>query len=195
MFSHDARVVVAEVDDENWKVVEPFTYTGVRGQVFTVPVGMETDFASVPRIFVWFLPRYGRYTLAAILHDYLWRVAAPAGVLPYADADGLFRRAMRQLGVPFLKRWAMWAAVRWVALGRPGGTKGWMRESWKVLLTTLIGAPFLVPPGALIAVALLGVYVVEWAFFVPILAGRAAARARGKTPTKKLNVPRLPWNT
>jgi Protein of unknown function (DUF1353) len=59
---------------------------------------METDFASVPRVFVWFLPRYGRYTKAAILHDYLWREAVPAGKLRLAEADVIFRHAMHELG-------------------------------------------------------------------------------------------------
>jgi Protein of unknown function (DUF1353) len=37
-----------------------------------------------------------------VLHDYLWSVAVPASVLTRADADGIFRRAMRELEVPFL---------------------------------------------------------------------------------------------
>ena len=98
--------------------------------------GRRRTSRSVPRIFVWFLPRYGRYTKAVILHDYLWRVRAKNGTLDYVDADGIFRRAMRELGVPFMKRWIMWAAVRWGALFKPGGRKGWLRESPRVVLVT-----------------------------------------------------------
>jgi hypothetical protein len=42
---------------------------------------------------VWFLPRYGRYTKAAILHDHQWRDLATNGEISWVDADALFRRA------------------------------------------------------------------------------------------------------
>jgi hypothetical protein len=42
---------------------------------------------------------------AAVLHDYLWSDAVPAGLLTRADVDGIFRRATRELKVPFLRRW------------------------------------------------------------------------------------------
>ena len=67
-----------------------------------VPAGSQTDFASVPRPFVWLLPTYGLYTPAAILHDRLWRHWVPEGRMTYVDADGVFRRAMRELGGAFL---------------------------------------------------------------------------------------------
>ena len=38
----------------------------------TVPIHFKTDFASTPR-FLWaFFPPYGKYTEAAVLHDYLY---------------------------------------------------------------------------------------------------------------------------
>lgn len=125
-----------------------------------VPASMQTDFASVPRVFVWFLPRYGRYTKAAILHDHLWRDLVPAGKLTLLEADGIFRRAMRELRVPFLRRWMMWAAVRWPALLKPGGRTGWWKESWRVLLFTLLALPIVAPPAALILIAQAVFYVV-----------------------------------
>ena len=84
-------VVVEQVDDKNWKVRQGFSYTGER-ETFEVQVDQPTDFASVPRLFVWLLPRYGRYTKAAILHDHLWRDLASHGQMDYIDADGIFRR-------------------------------------------------------------------------------------------------------
>ena len=74
-FVPGAAVVVEQVDDENWLTRAVLRYAG-RDDVLTVPECSPTDFASVPRVFVWFLPRYGRYTKAAILHDYLWRECA-----------------------------------------------------------------------------------------------------------------------
>lgn len=194
-FSPGAKVVVEQVDDVNWKVREPFTYTG-RREPFAVKAGSETDFASVPRVFVWFLPRYGRYTLAAILHDHLWRDRVASGQMDYIDADGTFRRAMRELGVPFLRRWMMWAAVRWAALSRPGGTKGWLREAGRVVLITLMAAPLLLPPAVVVAAALTGFYLVELALFVPLKVNQIARqRVAGGRPAKGVNPPTLDWLT
>src|SRR5437763_6400752 len=106
-------VVVQEVDrgdGSRWRLVEPLTYLG-RDEPFVVPKDFETDFASVPLAFTWLIPRYGRYTKAAILHDWLSKRAV-AGEFAWVDADGIFRRTMRELGVPLLRRWLMWAAVR-----------------------------------------------------------------------------------
>src|SRR5688500_15722299 len=84
-FIGDSDVAVKQIDDTNWELLMPLTYQGNR-DTFVVPVGQRTDFASVPRIFVWFLPRYGKYTKAAILHDYLWRELALQGKMRWVDA-------------------------------------------------------------------------------------------------------------
>ncbi|WP_131769358.1 DUF1353 domain-containing protein [Candidatus Protofrankia californiensis] len=101
------RIFVEEIDDVRWRLLEPVIYEG-KEQVFTVPKGFGTDFASVPRFLTWLVPTYGRYTKAAVLHDWLWKLA-DAGDFDRADADGIFRRAMRELDVAFLRRWLMWA--------------------------------------------------------------------------------------
>lgn len=102
-------VDVQQVSDQGWKTPRTLTYHATT-EDFEVPAHQGTDFASVPRVFVWFIPRYGRYTKAAILHDYLCRQYVPSGRISRIDADGIFRQAMRELGVPFLRRWIMWAA-------------------------------------------------------------------------------------
>lgn len=186
----DAEVVVEQVDDSNWKVREPFDYQG-KSEVFHVPVEQQTDFASVPRLFVWFLPRYGRYTKAAILHDYLWRERASHHTLDYIDADGTFRRAMRDLGVPFLKRWIMWGAVRWGALCKPGGRKGWLREAPRVLLVTALALPIVVPPAILIGAALLVFYLVELLVWLPLKLVEVVRRSTGQAAVKPANRPEL----
>lgn len=180
-----------QVDDTNWKVREGFSYTG-KSETFPIEVGAKTDFASVPRIFVWFLPRYGRYTLAAILHDYLWRQRAAAGAMNYIDADGLFRRAMRELEVPFLRRWIMWAAVRWGALFKPGGRRGWWREAPRVLLVTLVASPFVLPPAVVVGVALAAFYMLEALFWLPLKV-LEAVRAPDRTDAKQVNPPTFEW--
>lgn len=117
-----------------WLVLAPLIWTGTKGDTFTVPVGFRTDFATVPRFLHWIVSPYGAYTRAAVLHDWLlvelasWSAGEtpvlPGGALLYRtqppansrDCDGIFRRVMQDLGVPWAKRWIMWAAVRVGAL-------------------------------------------------------------------------------
>lgn len=189
-FDDDARVVVQQHEDEHWIVWEAFTYRAAH-ETFTVPRGLCTDFASVPRPFVWYLPRYGPYTLAAILHDHLWRDLAVTGRLRYVEADGIFRRAMRELDVPFFHRWVMWAAVRWAALLKPGGRAGWAEEAPLVLLVTVVALPFLAVPVAVVLGALLQLFLVELVLWVPLRLHVWWVRLRGGTPAKAVVRPRL----
>ncbi|MGH9409403.1 MAG: DUF1353 domain-containing protein [Vicinamibacterales bacterium] len=92
-----------ELDARFWAVLRGFTYYA-ESEVFDVPVDQRTDFASVPRAFVWFIPTYGRYTKAAVLHDHLCDLSR-GGTFHRRDADGVFRQAMRTLGMPLIRRW------------------------------------------------------------------------------------------
>jgi hypothetical protein len=76
---------------------------------FVVPAGFRSDFASIPS-FAWPIIGHpaGEYAQAAVLHDYLYATR----IVSREDADGLFLEAMKVLGVPWWKRWSMWAAVR-----------------------------------------------------------------------------------
>lgn len=190
-FADDAQVVVEQLDDTNWGVRRAFEYRGAE-QTFRVPVGQATDFASVPRLFVWFLPRYGRYTKAAILHDYLWRELACKGDIAYVDADGLFHRAMREAGVPFLQRWIMWGAVRWGALVKPGGRRGWLRQAPKLLAVSVIALPMVVPPAVVVGASLVVFTVVEALVWVPLKVVEVVKRARGAR-AKVANPPGITW--
>jgi uncharacterized protein DUF1353 len=182
-FTGDSDVAVKQTGDINWELLARLRYKG-KFEPFSVPVGMDTDFASVPRIFVWFLPRYGRYTKAAILHDYLWRHKAVNDEISWVDADAIFRRSMRELDVAFLRRWMMWAAVRWGALTKKRGRKGWWKESWRVLLFTLLALPIVLPPAILILVALVLFFALELLFWAPIKA-TSLVRDRVGTPSGK----------
>lgn len=104
-----SALVVTEAigDSAQWDLVEPLRYEGNR-DTFVVPVGFRTDFASVPRVLWTMFPPYGRYTKAAVVHDYLY----VSKLVSRADADGLFRRIMHELGVGRTRRWLMWSGVR-----------------------------------------------------------------------------------
>ncbi|KAA8884107.1 DUF1353 domain-containing protein [Nocardia colli] len=145
-------LVVEELDAKFWRVVEPLVYQG-DSQEFVIPAGFRTDFASVPRAFVWLVPRYGAYTRAAILHDYL-RSSQAVGI---ADADGIFRRCLRELGVTVPRRWMMWAAVR-LASGLRGATPG------ALITWALIAVPsvvFLAIPAIVVQIFLVLFWLIE----------------------------------
>ena len=153
----EGDIVVRQVDAKIWELVEPVRYQGNTDR-FEVPVGFRTDFASVPRIFVWLLPRYGVYTKSAILHDSLCRQEG----FSRSDADGIFRRSMRELEVPFVRRWMMWAAVR--AGSKLKGAGPGQALVW--LLAALPSLVFVVLPALLILVWLGLFWLVELVFFV-----------------------------
>jgi hypothetical protein len=146
-------ITVRRRSDQLWEVVEPLVYRGQR-DTFVVPAGFPTDFASVPRLVVWLFPRFGRYTLAAVLHDWLTTEGLRTGVVSSRDADGIFRRVMAELQVPPVRRWLMWAGVRWGALARPARRPGWALDAPRVLALSVLAAPVVVPPALVIAAAL-----------------------------------------
>jgi hypothetical protein len=199
-FDDPTVVDVEQVDDKEWLLLTAIGYTG-KAQRFVVPKESptgksRTDFASVPRMFVWLLPRYGRYTKAAILHDYLWRTAVKAGELSLRDADGIFRRAMRELGVPFLRRWIMWAAVRLGALKKGGFTADWWREFPRVLLVAIVVVPVVLPPALVVLIALIAFKILEGIVWIPLKLGSKIAPHLGmKRPPKQVNPPSLSFKT
>ena len=104
---------------------------------------------------MWLIPRYGVYTKAAILHDYL----CERHPVSRRDADGIFRRALRELGVSVLRRWMMWAAVR--AGGHWSGAGVGQGALW--LLVAVPAAAFLAVPALVVTVLWLALFLaLEW---------------------------------
>jgi hypothetical protein len=151
-------LVVEEAPDRRWRLVKPLSYQG-RDEPFEVPEGFETDFASVPRVLWSLIPTYGRYTKAAVLHDYLCRKAAD-GEFNRCDADGLFRRTMRELGVGLARRRMMWAAVRWAG----GLDQCSFGDAALVVLITLLALPLIIP-AIVTFLFLLGLWLVDLIFW------------------------------
>jgi len=73
-----------------------------------VPKGYRTDFASVPRFFWRILPPTGRYSRAAVVHDYL----CDTRPVDSKTAAEVFLEAMKHARVPVWKRTIMYRAVR-----------------------------------------------------------------------------------
>lgn len=95
-----------------WKTIgvvdfEVFEHTVV------VPEGFVTDLASVPRFLWTIIPPFGKYTAAAVVHDYLYGVQRIGDTaIERVLADRIFMEAMKELGVRRTRRWAMFRAVR-----------------------------------------------------------------------------------
>jgi hypothetical protein len=161
-------IVVRGIDANTWALVDDLVYRG-SWERFVVPAGFRTDFASVPRVVTWLFPRFGAYTLAAILHDWLVSEGLRSGAVTSRQADGIFRRVMRESGVPVLRRWMMWAGVRWGALTNERRRSGWAFSAPGVLVITVLAAPLVVPPAVVIVPGLLVYAVAEKvvSLFVP----------------------------
>lgn len=129
-------------------VESPLRYAGRdRSQVWTVRAGFRTDLGSVPRAATWLQPTYGDVTPAFVLHDWLCAIArgdeTDAQPISRRDADGLFRRVLRELGVAWARRWLLWGAVR--AGSRCSGMTP--AEAWRFALVAVAAVPLLLPAG------------------------------------------------
>src|SRR5262249_40304326 len=124
-----------------------------------------------------------------ILHDALCR-RAEEGRFSRREADGIFRQAMRLEEVAFLRRWAMWAAVRVGALASKNGRTDWWKDAWLVALIALLVLPVVFPPALMIVAALLLWFAIELPVWV-FLELACRVRTRQGQPAKKVNPPRL----
>ena len=120
-----AEVLLRQVDATTFCLVQPIRYVdGARR--FEVPEDNVTDLASVPRVLTWLVPRYGRHTLAALVHDHL---QDDTTVSP-EEADVIFRDSMGKTGVPLARRWLMWAAVALRTEWKAGGVRAVRTALW-----------------------------------------------------------------
>jgi hypothetical protein len=108
-----ARIVLLQTDASHFQLYEGFRYAGAAGAWDVTPDDLpDTDLASIPLFLGWFTSRYGTHTLAALLHDHLVRNGAGLDPpVPRSDADDVFRTALLELDVPYVRASIMWAAV------------------------------------------------------------------------------------
>lgn len=103
-------LIIKKVSPYQYKVWQEFSYYTIKGGCIVVPKGFITDGASIPRLF-WVIigsPFTGRYSRAALVHDYLYHTQQ----YTRSRSDRIFLEAMKTLKVFWLKRRAMWMAVR-----------------------------------------------------------------------------------
>ena len=95
-------------DGRTAKLIEDFNIKIKDDKTITIPIGFETDFASVPRLFWSLMPPWGRYSVAAVVHDYLYNTQETTRL----EADKLFEELMEELDVSIFKRKLMYWGVR-----------------------------------------------------------------------------------
>jgi hypothetical protein len=157
---------------EDWRLTDPLVFEG-SNEFFVMRKGFRTDFASIPRPVRWLFDSAGNNSEPGVLHDAVWRESKRTDATPRVDpwdADGLFRRALRESGATALTRALMWIAVRVAAIaggrfgsqGPPLPVKVGQVAGMTALGTASVGAPTLV--------AILGravYWVFEWVVAVP----------------------------
>ncbi len=73
---------------------------------------------------------------------------------------------MREGGVDLLRRWIMWAAVRWTQFGLFRISQGGVGELFGVLAITALALPVLLPGATVVAVSLVAFWVLRLAVYV-----------------------------
>jgi hypothetical protein len=97
-----------------WVLRKQFSYdvgTKGSGETIKVQAGFITDFASVPRLFWWIFPKWGKYGNAAVIHDYLYWVQEEK--YPKERADEIFLEAMMVLNTGKLTADILYCAVKY----------------------------------------------------------------------------------
>lgn len=116
-----SELVLKELPDKEWELVEPLVYeSDIVGRVI-VPAKFKTDLASIPP----FLPitkaiLNGKGRKAAVVHDWYYRL----GIGTRKQADAVFKEALFATE-SWAVAWFMWAGVRL------GGAFAWRgRPEW-----------------------------------------------------------------
>jgi hypothetical protein len=139
--------VLSPVTATTWLLVEPLVYHG-ETESWSIPAGYTTDMASSPELVEWHIRRYGAYLNACLVHDYLItdELTKEPPSITSRDVDGVFRRIMKEEGVPFLMRWTIWAGVRAAAPFNPNRRYGLgLRKDLPKMLLVAIPAIRLLP--------------------------------------------------
>jgi len=110
-FPNDLHVKLLSVNYKKkpCELTRDFLYVAGDETVIRVPKGYRSDFASIPRFFWRIFPPMGRYTYAAIVHDWL----VDQKTFSHKYAASVFLECMEVLKVPKIRRLAMYRAVLW----------------------------------------------------------------------------------
>ena len=118
-----ALVVSPLADGKSWVILEDFRYyvgNEDSADLINVLEGFVTDFTSVPRLFWIFIPRWGKYGNAAVIHDWLYWEQEKKD---RKQADDILLEGMNVLNVSAWQKTAIYYAVRWF------GWLAWFRNA------------------------------------------------------------------
>jgi hypothetical protein len=109
----DLRDAGVRGDTRLLRLTHYFRYVNAVYGTITVPTGFVTDGASIPKVFWPILGPQGQWFYAAIIHDFLYSKASNSHFkVTRWEADEIFLEAMTSLKVPWVKRVAIYQAVR-----------------------------------------------------------------------------------
>lgn len=144
-------VVIRDKRREGWRRVavlrETWFYCSkVSHDLYAVPPGYVTDFASIPGFAKLLFPPFGSWAEGAVVHDWIYDVG-PQG--QKAEADRIFKEALTDMHVGNLRKTLMFWAVR---VGGGGAYREAERrnpDDWKSHFVDRLGEtrppPFLQP--------------------------------------------------
>ena len=111
------------------------------------PADLEpgTDLVSVPKPLRWFAGRYGDHTAAALVHDRFIGIEKsglpkPIPQMHDAHADRFFRFMLHDTGIPWIRRWIMWAGVAFRTRFNAFRTDARPIVGWAKTLTVVVWA-------------------------------------------------------
>jgi hypothetical protein len=104
--------VELEANGKKWKLSEKFiVYTEKAGEEkiwIEVEEGFETDFASIPKIFIPFLEWRDKFNKASVVHDWLYHTKQ----FDRKTSDKIFLELMFALGINKYKAYIFYFMVR-----------------------------------------------------------------------------------
>ena len=148
-------IALRQLDGRTFELDSTITYigeeTGLEGRLDPIVLDAlrwvsperlpRTDLASVPPALRWFVSTYGIHTPAALIHD--WMIGegpSVAEALTPEYADRYFRFMLRDLGVPWIRRWLMWSAVALRSRWEAGIRRRMMVAVWVLAALAGVGA-------------------------------------------------------
>lgn len=125
------QLEIIPLSRQMFRVTREFEYHG-RAFKVPIPVGWVTDLTSKPQIFFW-IRKEGEHTPASIVHDWLYAkgyMLSEGGIqIPISrrTADRIYNEAMKELGVPPLRRKQIFWGIR--LIGGPSWRRYRRRDS------------------------------------------------------------------
>ena len=127
-------LIIQEVEPgRRWRLVQPVRFEADfegSDRWIEVPVGFETDGASLPEFMRLFLAVWGTYGRAAVVHDYLYRLIGDLGkgiLHPELAWSGYGDPSIFQPGMDEIVR--KWADDQFYLAMRACGTSGWLASA------------------------------------------------------------------